>query len=267
MLPALNAEMLLKGYGEPALRSLLILGSFTLLVAAYFAGIHRNLDSYVAPFEAGQFLHAVCAVATSWLTGIGNYVCLREVQDIMQPIHGIMFDLGLKEDGSSWDYLLNREFVDQALRQLFAHPHWTVPATTSGPPYLGIQGIGWGMDEGHANFVDFAFHVFGPSIEALYRAYWLVLGISVLSYILAHHRTLGPVLLLFAVALIQYMIFSTSIFWFKGSIYPTTDPGNRDFSLACASCQHCISSRLRGRKGHCAGVMFFCWGCRLSFLP
>ena len=88
-------------------------------MAAYSQGISFTmLDSYVAPFEAGQFLHAVCAVATSWLTGIGNYVCLREVQDIMQPIHGIMFDLGLKEDGSSWDYLLNREFMDQALRQL-----------------------------------------------------------------------------------------------------------------------------------------------------
>ncbi len=217
---------------DAALRWLLIAGSCALLVAGYFAGIRRGLDSYIAAYEAGQFLHGICAVATKWLTGVGNYVCLRDIQDIMQPIHGIMYDLGLREDGSSWDYLRNRDFVDQALRQLFAHPHWTVPATTSGPPYIGIQGIGWGMDEGHYNFVNLAFHVFGPSMEALYRTYWLVLGVSVLTYVVAYRRALAPLLLLVVAALVQYMIFSTSIFWFAGPVSMTTDPGNPRF-LTC----------------------------------
>jgi hypothetical protein len=217
---------------ETALHWLLIAGTGALLIAAYFAGIHRGLDRYIAPFEAGQFLHAICAVATKWLTGVGNYVCLRDIQDLYSVTHGMMYDLGLREDGASWDFLFNRDFVDQALRQLFAHPHWTVPATTSGPPYLGIQGIGWGMDEGHYNFVNLAFHVFGPSMEALYRTYWLLLGISILTYILAHRRALAPLLLLLVVALVEYMTFSTSTLWFTDGVHPTTDPGNPRF-LTC----------------------------------
>lgn len=228
---------------------LLIAGSGSLLVAAYFVGVRRGLDSYIAPYEAGQFLHAVCAVATKWLTHIGNYACLRDIQDINQPIHGMMHDLGLKEDGSSWDYLFNHQFVDGALRQLFSHPHWTVPNTTSGPPYIGIQGIGWGMDEGHYNFVNLAFRVFGPSIESLYRTYWLLLCISVLSFVLAQYRSSGALLLLVVVALVQYAIFSSSIWWFTAGGHPSTDPGNPRFltSLCIVPTLHfIITARSRG---------------------
>ena len=216
----------------PAVRALLIFSAFALIVAAYAAGLRRGLDTYIAPYAAGPFLHATCVVATKWLTGIGNYVCLNEVQDIMQPIHGIMYDLGLREDGSSWAYLFDRQFVDHALQQLFSHAHWTVPATTSGPPYTGIQGIGWGMDEGHADFVNLAYHVFGPSIEALYQAYWLVFGVSALAFVWAYRASLAPLLLVVVIAVVEYMIFSTSILWFTDGTNPTTEPGNPRF-LSC----------------------------------
>jgi hypothetical protein len=227
----------LKGQGGTALRWLLIASSAALLVAAYHAGVARGLDRYIAPYAAGPFLHATCAVATKWLTGIGDYVCLRNILDMLQPIHGIMYDLGLREYGPSWgyhswDYLFNRDFVDRALQQLFAHPHWTVPPTTSGPPYNGIQGIGWGMDEGHYNFVNLAYHVFGPSIEALYRAYWLVFGVSALTFVLAYRRALAPLVLVLVIALVQYMIFSTSFLWFTDGMEATTEPANPRF-LSC----------------------------------
>jgi hypothetical protein len=35
------------------------------------------------------------------------------------------------------------------------------------------------MNEGHYNFVNLVYHVFGPSIESLYRAYWLVFAAQV----------------------------------------------------------------------------------------
>jgi hypothetical protein len=101
--------------------SALILSVGTLLIASYLAGTQQGLDSYISPHAAGPFLHATCAVATKSLTTIGNYVCLRDVLDITLATHGIMYEVGLRECGASWDYLFNREFVDQALLQLFAH--------------------------------------------------------------------------------------------------------------------------------------------------
>lgn len=216
-----------------AMRVLLVLAACAVFVAADGAGLWRGLDTYIAPFAAGPFLHATCVVATKWLTGLGNYVCLRDISDVMSPIHGIMYDLGLREDGVSWNYLLDRQFVDHALQQLFAHPHWTVPRTTSGPPYQGIQGIGWGMDEGHADFVNLAYSVFGPSIEALYQGYWLVFGVSAAAFIWAYRQSLAPLVLALVVAIVQYMIFSTPFLWFTDAAnHPTTEPGNPRF-LSC----------------------------------
>ena len=214
---------------ESALCWFLILSIFVLITAAYRVGIARGLDGYVAPQGAGPFLHAVCAVATKWLTGIGDYVCLEEVQDIRRTGAGIMHDLGLTEDGRSWTYLFDREFLDRALKSLFARPHWTVPATTSGPPYFGIQGIGWGMDEGHYNFVNLAFHIFGPAIESFYRAYWLLYVASSVFFVLAYRRNVAPLVLLAVAAMVQYMIFSTDILWFTDGTNPATSPSNPRF--------------------------------------
>jgi hypothetical protein len=216
---------------ESALCWFLILSTFVLITAAYRVGIARGLDGYVAPQGAGNFLHAVCAVATKWLTGIGDYVCL---EDIRRTGAGIMHDLGLTEDGRSWAYLLDREFLDRALKSLFDHPHWTVRATTSGPPYSGIQGIGWGMDEGHYNFVNLAFRIFGPAIESFYRAYWLLYVASSVFFVLAYRRNVTPLVLLAVAAMVQYMIFSTDTLWFTDGTHPTTSPSNPRF--LCSLC-------------------------------
>ena len=216
-----------------ALRWLLILSSFALLAAAYRAGVAAGLDSYIAgPYAAGPFLLAVCAVATKWLTGVGDYVCLEKIQDIVALRQGILQDLGLRMDGQSWEYLFDREFVDQALRRLFEMPQWTVPATTSGPPYLGIQGIGWGMDEGHYVFVNLAFHIFGPAVESLYRGYWLLYGASSVLFALAYRRSIAPLVLLTASAVFQYMVFSTDFLWFSDGVHPTAAPSSPRF-LSC----------------------------------
>jgi hypothetical protein len=215
-----------------ALRWLLILSSFALLAAAYRAGIAAGLDSYIAAHAAGPFLIAVCAVATKWLTGVGDYVCLEKIQDIVALRQGILQDLGLRMDGHSWEYLFDREFVDQALRRLFEMPHWAVPSTTSGPPYLGVQGIGWGMDEGHYVFVNLAFHIFGPAVDSLYRGYWLLYGASSVLFALAYRRSIAPLVLLAASAVFQYMVFSTDFLWFSDGIHPTTAPSSPRF-LSC----------------------------------
>ena len=109
--PKTIADVLQRMQSELTLRWLLILSTGALLVAAYFVGVARGLDSYVGLYDGGPFLLAVCATATKWQTGIGDYVCLRDILDIMQPIHGVMYDLGLRLDGSSWDFLFNRNVL------------------------------------------------------------------------------------------------------------------------------------------------------------
>lgn len=188
----------------------LVFFTFALLAAAYQAGLAAGLDGYIGKHSGGQFLDGVCAVATKWLTGVGDYVCLGEVGNIMSH-------LGLIAGGPNWPgYLADRQFLDQALRLLFERPHWAVSATTSGPPYIGIAGIGWGMDSGYADFVSLAFHIFGPAVASLYRGYWLVCGISYLLFAIAYRRALVPLVLLVAAAVVQYIIFSSDILWSAG---------------------------------------------------
>lgn len=188
----------------------LVFITFVLLAAAYRAGLAAGLNSYIGPHIGGQFLNGVCAVATKWLTGVGNYVCLGEVS-------GIMTGLGLTAGGPNWPgYLADREFLDQALGILFATPHWIVPPTTSGPPYYGIGGIGWGMDNGYADFMNLAFHIYGPAVRSLYRGYWLVCGVSYLLFAIAYRRSAVPLALLLATATAQYIIFSSDVLWSAG---------------------------------------------------
>lgn len=192
---------------ETILRCVLLFISLALLAAAYQAGLAAGLDAYVGKQSGGVFLNGVCAVATKWLTGVGNYVCLGEVSNIMSG-------LGLTAGGPNWPgYLADREFLDQALHHLFERPHWIVSATTSGPPYSGITGIGWGMDSGYADFVSLAFHVFGPAVESLYRGYWLVSGVSYLLFAIAYRRAVVPLVLLVVAAIGQYLIFTSGISW------------------------------------------------------
>lgn len=230
--PKTIADVLQRMQSELTLRWLLILSTGALLVAAYFVGVARGLDSYVGLYDGGPFLLAVCATATKWQTGIGDYVCLRDILDIMQPIHGVMYDLGLRLDGSSWDFLFNRNVLDRQLHALFAQPSWVVPKTTSGPPYYGIQGIGWGMDEGYYNYVSLAFLLFGPSVEALYKTYWLLLGCSAAAYLVANRHSLPFLTLLVVTALVQYMVFSTAILGFTTETRAIADPGSPRF-LSC----------------------------------
>ena len=188
----------------------LVFITFVLFVAAYQAGLAAGLHAYIGKHSGGPFLGGVCAVATKWLTGVGNYVCLGEVD-------GIMSGLGLTAGGPNWPgYLADGEFLDRALRLLFERPRWSVSTTTSGPPYHGITGIGWGMNSGHADFVNLAFHVFGPSVASLYRGYWLVSGISYLLFTIAYRHATVPLVLLAATAVVQYIIFSSDILWSAG---------------------------------------------------
>ena len=185
----------------------LIVIAFSLLAGAYRAGLAAGLHTYIGTHSGGQFLGGVCAVATKWLVGVGNYVCLGEVSTIMA-------NLGLAPAGPTWPgFLADRVFLDEALRSLFYRPHWVVPVTTSGPPYNGITGIGWGMDNGYADFVNLAFHIFGPAIKSLYRGYWLVCGISYVLFAIAYRRTVVPLVLLVAAAVSQYIFFSSNILW------------------------------------------------------
>jgi len=221
---------------EPLFRWSVILSTCSILVGAYFAGIARGLDSFIGTAQVGPFLLGVCATATRWLTGIGDYACL---QSIFSGDTGLMHDLGLRVQ---YDHLFHREFIDNALQQLFSHPHWTVPPTTFGPPYVGIGGIGWGMDEGYATFVDLAFHLFGPRLEAFYRTYWLIVGVAAAAYVIAYRRALAPLLVLLVFAVVQYMIFSTSLLWDFGG--PVTDPGSPRFlsSLCIIPVLHLIAA-------------------------
>lgn len=213
----------LPGIVSPARRSetiicwFLILITCILLVAAYRAGVVAGLDGYIGPHAGGQFLNGVCVVATKWLTGVGNYVCLDEVR-------ATMAGLGLAPEGQSWPgFLADRGFLNEALRLLFDRPHWVVPVTTTGSPYNGIMGIGWGMDNGYADFVNLAFHIFGPAIESLYRGYWLVCFASSLLFAIAYRRMVVPLVLLAAAAVVQYVIFPSDISWSAGQEWAASE--------------------------------------------
>ena len=225
---------------KSALRWLLILSTGALLVAAYFVGVARGLNSYIGLYDGGPFLLAVCATATKWQTGIGDYVCLRDILDIMQPTHGVMYDLGLRLDGSSWDFLFNTNVLDRQLHALFAQPSWVVPKTTSGPPYHGIQGIGWGMDEGYYNYVSLAFLLFGPSVEALYKTYWLLLGCSAAAYVVANRHSLPFLTLLVPQRSFNTWSFRRRYWVSRPKSVPSQIPEAHVFSLACAWFRCCI---------------------------
>lgn len=202
---------------EIVLRWFLILFAFALLIAAYRVGRAAGLDSYIGPHSGGQFLNGVCVVATKWLTGLGNYVCLSEVSAVMTK-------LGLAPAGPTWPgFLADRGFLDESLRTLFSQPHWVVPTTTSGPPYNSVMGIGWGMDNGYADFINLSFHIFGTNIEALYRGYWLVCAVSYLLFAVAFRRSAVPLVLLTAAALVQYVAFSSDLFWSAGQDWAASE--------------------------------------------
>ncbi len=222
-LPPTAFPSALRSIVSPARRSeailcwFLILITLVLLVAACRAGVVAGLDGYIGPHAGGQFLNGVCVVATKWLTGVGNYVCLGDVS-------ASMTGLGLAPSGPTWPgFLADRGFLDEALRLLFGRPHWAVPVTTTGPPYDGIMGIGWGMDNGYADFVNLSFRIFGPAIKSLYRGYWLVCFVSYLLFIIVYWRRVVPLVLLAATAVVQYFIFSSDIFWSAGQEWAASE--------------------------------------------
>ena len=88
------------------------------------------------------------------------------------------------------------------------------------------------MDEGYYNYVSLAFLLFGPSVEALYKTYWLLLGCSAAAYLVANRHSLPFLTLLVVTALVQYMVFSTAILGFTTETRAIADPGSPRF-LSC----------------------------------
>jgi hypothetical protein len=84
------------------------------------------------------------------------------------------------------------------------------------------------MDEGHYNFANLAFRIFGPAIELFYRAYWLLYVASSVFVVLAYRRNVAPLVLLAVAAMVQY-IFSTDALWFTDGTNLATSPSNPRF--------------------------------------
>jgi hypothetical protein len=55
-----------------------------------------------------------------------------------------------------------------------------------------LQATGWGSDAGYMDFVDLAFAVFGPKIEALYLGCFLLLTASTVLVCVQFARNLFP---------------------------------------------------------------------------
>ncbi len=135
---------------------------------AFRYGVDRGDDGKIAYTGTGQFVLAVCGIFTQIKYDAGRYVCSSGIRQQMQQI-GLWFDLTPGHPGFN-PWRTDPNFVDNALDQIF---------TLKAPPEGGLWAFGWGGDAGYMDFVQFAFQLFGHTVQALYYGFFLLLAISV----------------------------------------------------------------------------------------
>jgi hypothetical protein len=145
------------------------------LAASFRFGIDRGQEAVLAPNDFGGVIAATCAVLSYEKYHSGRYVCLSAAEQQMRSV-GLAYDdatlAGLRKTLPEW--LSDGAFLDRALDKVFALPRLQGDGS--------VTDIGWGIDAGYMDFVEFAFSLFGHKIEALYYAFFLLLLTSTALY-------------------------------------------------------------------------------------
>ena len=183
-------------------------------LAAYRGGLSRGYDDHIAQYTWGHFLGGVCVAATKALTGLGGDVCLGHVSSLMNKMGLSGEEMWVRQAGGPWpDWTSDPGYIDGRLRELFGLTPWVPPAASSGPPYGGITGVGWGADLGYSDFIALSFATFGVALSSLYKGYWLIYGASLVIFCLTFHRRTAPMAMLAVQAVVHLSAFLGSAIW------------------------------------------------------
>lgn len=164
---------------------LFIAATAGLLAWAFLSGIDRGEDKTIPLSSVGHFTNTVCAILSVEKYATGRYVCTSGARRIMR-------EAGLSFDAPD----LGGRTVDQWRSDALALDRGLATATSAAAPLWDgdLYTIGWGLDAGLMDYVQLAFAVFGRSIEAFYRGFFALLGVSAALFLVQFHRRLFPLL-------------------------------------------------------------------------
>jgi hypothetical protein len=155
----------------PSLSVLLITAIMATVALSFRDAKDRGDSGKIALTGYGGFVLSVCGIVTHIKYDAGRYVCSSGIQQQMRQIGLWYDDETMRSIGKTTDqWRTDTNFLNTALDRIFS---------LNAPPELGIDPIGWGQDAGYMDFMQFAFLLFGHSVQALFNGFYLLLTISV----------------------------------------------------------------------------------------
>ncbi len=171
----------------PCLSAILIAAIMGAVLLSFHCGTDRGDDRTLAKTGYANFIPAVCGIATRikydrhyfcFKEGGGRYVCSKQgryvcssgIYQQMQQV-GLWFDeetrrrIGKTDD----EWRADTKLLNHSLDRIFS---------LKAPPEGIVFSFGWGGDAGYMDFVQFAFLLFGHTVQALYYGFFLLLAIS-----------------------------------------------------------------------------------------
>jgi hypothetical protein len=164
-------------------RFIVPVAALALLMAAIFrVGIEKNMVGTFSGNDWGRYLFALGATLTKFRLGTGGYV-------IDSAIEGQLMLGGLNADPPTWprlgakypDNWHDPELMQRALDRAL---HADIPPPTD-DRLRGSQGD----DVGLATFTALAFSLFGMKISSLYYTFFVLLGTSLLIFVITYRRS------------------------------------------------------------------------------
>lgn len=201
-------------HGFRKLLCLVLIGSIFLIFAA---SIRASVEQghYRMMWSLGPFVYSLAALSTERNYGVGKYVYYSSPRSDSASTE-------TKEAGLTWDfdYKNSQPRIDAAMGKLFLPETVILPPETTGPPYKGLMGVGWGMDIGFIDFLDLSFSLFGISLFSIFLTVYLLLGLSLVIFAAAFAR--DPVALaVVAFYTLAFYIFVSSPAAMERSLYWT----------------------------------------------
>src|SRR5712691_5817366 len=178
-----------------------------LLGATCQLGIEKRLVGSVGVHEWGRYLFGIGAALTQSRWGITGYVIDNTVEQKLQ-IRGLTDNLDmLKALGVKFpDNLRDERLLQGALETARV---FDVPPAATGD-YERLRGSG-GDDIGLAIYTSLAFFLFGFKVSVLYYTYFALLGLTVLLFVISHHRSPISMTCLLLMVLSLYLLVVSDI--------------------------------------------------------
>jgi hypothetical protein len=181
-----------------------LIGAIVLLLwSCFHYGIERGRDAKLNERGRGHFMNAICSLLSMKKYGTDRYVCANAALESMQAAGLYYDDATLARIGKTLpEWLGDTAAMNHAIKTVFGEP--------PRPWDHGMWAIGWGADAGYADFVQFAFRVFGKKLQAIYDGFFLLLAASAALFTAQFHRRY---LALFTLASLFYglYVFDTTL--------------------------------------------------------